>query len=82
MPKTYEYDLDAEYACLSTSRDENICPMRAQFEGNFFSGNDAQELPLCPFCACDYEYYDKREKVKYNNTSQRFRKNDSKDTHS
>ena len=55
--ETYEYDLDAEYVCLSTSRDESVCPMCAQFEGKFFLSTDAPKLPLCPECACAYKYY-------------------------
>lgn len=57
--ETYEYDLETEYVCISTSGDENVCPMCAQFEGKFFPSNDAPKLPLCPSCACAYEYYDK-----------------------
>lgn len=59
--ETYEYDLETEYVRLSTSGDDNVCPMCAQFEGKIFSSNDAPKLPLCPSCACDYQYYDKRD---------------------
>ena len=53
-------DLDyEEYVCLSTSGDENVCPMCAQFDGKFFLKEDAPKLPLCPSCACAYQYYDK-----------------------
>lgn len=59
--EAYEYDLETEYVRISTSGDENVCPMCAQFEGKFFPSNDAPKLPLCPSCACAYEYYDKRD---------------------
>ena len=52
-------DLGEEYVMLSTSGDENVCPMCAQFEGKFFLSKNAPKLPLCPSCACAYEYYDK-----------------------
>lgn len=45
------YDLEIEYVQLSTSGDENVCPMCAQFEGIFFLGSNAPKLPLCPNCA-------------------------------
>lgn len=48
---------DDEYVCLSTSGDENVCPICAQFEGKFFPADNAPKLPLCPSCACAYEYY-------------------------
>lgn len=50
-------DLGEEYVRLSTSGDENVCPMCAQFEGKVFLKTDAPKLPLCPSCACSYEYY-------------------------
>ncbi|MDE6905514.1 MAG: phage head morphogenesis protein [Lachnospiraceae bacterium] len=50
-------DLGLEYARLSTSGDERVCPMCAQFEGKVFLSTDAPELPLCPVCSCAYEYY-------------------------
>lgn len=50
-----------ECVCISTSGDENVCPMCAQFEGKFFLRKDAPKLPLCPSCACAYMYYDKRD---------------------
>lgn len=49
--------LEIEYVRLSTSGDENVCPMCAQFEGKIFLATDAPQLPLCPSCACAYEYY-------------------------
>lgn len=52
-----DYDLDTEYVQLSTSGDENVCPMCAQFEGKMFLSTDAPKLPLCPNCSCTYEYY-------------------------
>jgi len=55
-------DLDTEeYVCISTSGDENVCPMCAQFEGKFFHKDDAPKLPLCPSCACAYLHYDKQD---------------------
>ncbi len=59
--ETYECDLDIEYVCISTSGDENVCPMCVQFEGKFFLASDAPELPLCPSCSCAYEYYSKND---------------------
>lgn len=50
-----------EYVQLSTSGDENVCPMCAQFEGKIFPVNDAPKLPLCPSCACAYIYYYKND---------------------
>ena len=50
-----------EYVQLSTSGDENVCPMCAQFEGKIFPVNDAPKLPLCPSCACAYMYYYKND---------------------
>lgn len=52
-------DLAFKYVRLSTSGDENVCPMCAQFEGKIFLSNDAPTLPLCPNCACAYEYLEK-----------------------
>lgn len=52
-----DYDLEIEYVRLSTSGDENVCPMCSQFEDKIFPFADAPELPLCPSCACGYEYY-------------------------
>ncbi len=46
-----------EYVKLSTSGDENVCPMCAQFESKIFLATDAPQLPICPSCACAYEYY-------------------------
>lgn len=59
QPKTnfHNYDLNTEYVELSTSGDENVCPMCAQFEGKIFPSSDAPKLPLCPSCACAYLYY-------------------------
>lgn len=55
-------DLDEkEYVSLSTSGNENVCPMCAQFEGKFFPQNDAPKLPLCPSCTCTYEYHFKQD---------------------
>lgn len=51
------FDLGVEYAMLSTSGDENVCPMCAQFEGKIFLSTDAPKLPLCPNCSCTYMYY-------------------------
>ena len=59
--ETYQYDLNTEYVCLSTSGDENVCPMCAQFEGKFFPIQDAPKLPLCPSCACAYKHYLKKD---------------------
>lgn len=50
-------NLKTEYVRLSTSGDENVCPMCAQFEGKFFLKEEAPKLPLCPVCSCCYEYY-------------------------
>ncbi len=49
--------LDIEYVCLSTSEDENVCPMCAQFENKIFLATEAPKLPLCPSCSCAYVYY-------------------------
>lgn len=49
--------IEIEYVKLSTSGDENVCPMCTQFEGKFFLATDAPQLPLCPSCACAYEHY-------------------------
>lgn len=54
-----ENDTNHKYVRLSTSGDENVCPMCAQFEGKIFLSTDAPKLPLCPNCACAYEHYDK-----------------------
>ncbi len=58
-----EYDLETEYVELSTSGDESVCPMCAQFEGKIFPSSDAPKLPLCPNCACAYIYYDNRNEL-------------------
>lgn len=54
-----ELELNIEYVELSTSGDENVCPMCAQFEGKIFPASNAPMLPLCPSCACNYLYYEK-----------------------
>ncbi len=54
-------DLEIKYVQLSTSGDENVCPMCAQFEGKIFLSTDAPALPLCPSCSCDYLYYFKND---------------------
>lgn len=56
-----ELDSDEEYVRLSTSGDENVCPMCAQFEGKIFLSKNAPRLPLCPNCSCAYEHYFKRD---------------------
>lgn len=56
-----DYDLEIEYAQLSTSKDGNVCPMCAQFEGKTFLSKDAPKLPLCPNCGCAYLYYFKED---------------------
>ena len=53
--------LKVEYVKLSTSGDENVCPMCAQFEGKIFLATDAPQLPLCPTCSCAYEHYFKED---------------------
>lgn len=58
---TSNYDLEIEYAMLSTSGDESVCPMCAQFEGKIFLATEAPKLPLCPSCSCAYEYYFKED---------------------
>ena len=55
----HNYSSNIEYVELSTSGDENICPMCAQFEGKIFLSSDVPKLPLCPSCSCAYIYYDK-----------------------
>lgn len=50
-------DIREEYVQLSTSGDNNVCPMCAQFEGKFFLINEAPKLPLCPSCSCAYMHY-------------------------
>lgn len=52
-----EIDYKEEYVRISTSGDERVCPMCAQFEGKIFLASDAPKLPLCPSCACAYEHY-------------------------
>ena len=59
--KEQNLDLNYKYVSISTSGDDNVCPMCAQFEGKFFLEKDAPKLPLCPSCACAYLYYEKRE---------------------
>jgi hypothetical protein len=56
-----DYDLQIEYVRISTSGDENVCPMCAQFEGKIFRAADAPKLPLCPSCACAYDCYCKED---------------------
>ena len=51
------FDLEIEYVKLSTSGDENVCPMCAQFEDKIFPASEAPKLPLCPSCACVYISY-------------------------
>ena len=48
---------ETKYVEISTSGDENVCPMCAQFEGKIFPADHAPELPLCPLCSCAYMYY-------------------------
>lgn len=55
--KANDYDLKIEYVQLSTSGDDDVCPMCAQFEGKIFLSTEAPQLPLCPSCACVYMYY-------------------------
>ena len=43
--KIKKYSLPVEYVELSTSGDENVCPMCAQFEGKFFPAKRAPKLP-------------------------------------
>lgn len=62
LKEQLEIDFDEEeYVCLSTSGDENVCPMCAQFEGKFFPEDNAPKLPLCPSCACAYMNYFKQD---------------------
>lgn len=56
-----EYNLKIEYVKISTSGDENVCPMCSQFEGKIFAATDAPKLPLCPSCGCAYMYYFKED---------------------
>ncbi len=57
-----DYDLKTEYVAISTSCDENVCPMCAQFEDKIFLATEAPKLPLCPSCSCTYmHYYSKKE---------------------
>lgn len=46
-----------KYIGISTSGDEHVCPMCAQFEGKIFYKDLAPKLPLCPCCGCAYIYY-------------------------
>ena len=46
-----------QYASISTSEDESVCPMCKQFEGKYFLLNDVPKLPLCPSCGCALEYF-------------------------
>ena len=57
VPNVGHEGLEIEYVRLSTSGDENVCPMCAQFEGKIFLASDAPQLPLCPSCSCAYESY-------------------------
>ena len=50
-------DLSEEYVQISTSGDDCVCPMCAQFEDKIFPANDAPKLPLCPSCSCSYIHY-------------------------
>jgi hypothetical protein len=53
-----DYDPKSKFVELSTSGDENVCPMCAQFEGKIFLAKNAPSLPLCPDCGCAYiEYF-------------------------
>lgn len=52
-----KFSLNTKYVRLSTSDDENVCLMCAQFEGKIFLEEEAPKLPLCPVCSCCYEYY-------------------------
>lgn len=57
-----DYDLEIKYVKLSTSGDENVCPMCSQFEDKIFLATEAPKLPLCPSCSCTYmHYYSKKE---------------------
>lgn len=56
-----DYDLQIEYVRISTSGDENVCPMCAQFEGKIFRVGDAPKLPLFSSCACAYDCYCKED---------------------
>lgn len=60
-----EYNLKIEYVEISTSGDENVCPMCSQFEGKIFATADAPKLPLCPSCGCGYKYYFKEDLPPY-----------------
>lgn len=59
--ETKDDDLEIEFVRLSTSGDDNVCPMCAQFEGKTFRVADAPPTPLCPSCACAYNYYFKND---------------------
>lgn len=50
-------DVGQEYVQLSTSGDESVCPMCAQYEGKIFLIEEAPKLPLCPSCTCAYIHY-------------------------
>ena len=70
--RTENFDLKTEYVKISTSGDENVCPMCAQFEGMIFAATDAPKLPLCPSCGCAYIHYLKEDlppDAKTNSTS-------------
>lgn len=59
--EVFDYSSEIEYVELSTSGDENVCPMCAQFEGKIFLATEAPKLPLCPSCACAYLHYFKND---------------------
>lgn len=61
VEETSNYNFEIEYVKLSTSGDENVCPMCAQFENKLFLSTDAPPLPLCPSCSCAYEHYYKND---------------------
>lgn len=48
---------EIEYVEVSTSGDDNVCQMCAQFEGKIFPKDNAPKLPLCPSCSCAFLYY-------------------------
>lgn len=50
-------NMEIEYVEVSTSGDERVCSMCAQFEGKIFLKEKAPKLPLCPNCSCDFLYY-------------------------
>lgn len=69
LSQAKSYDVEYPYIEISTSGDENVCPMCRQFNRKLFRAPDVPPLPLHPFCGCGYMYRETAGKRKIYNPS-------------